>query len=182
MDAAIWSFLELTIAILAACLPTLRPIFVKVMPHLFGASSRGTTDRPAGVGYISPFPHSGTGKARGGSAWLGSKPTPSSQAPTSVIKDSDSTEDLHSGAGWLPRGSGAEDDLEYGLQDLGLRAGGHDGQNYTIVVSAGRGKTPTETNALHEAGLGGGITATTMITQQVESGDSDERSRSRGAR
>ncbi|RGP69403.1 integral membrane [Fusarium longipes] len=38
VDAAIWSFLEVTIAIIAACLPTLRPIFSKLMPKMFASS------------------------------------------------------------------------------------------------------------------------------------------------
>ncbi|KAK0652393.1 hypothetical protein B0T16DRAFT_346748, partial [Cercophora newfieldiana] len=43
VDAATWSFLELTTGVLAACLPTLRPIFIAVMPRLFGASGARTT-------------------------------------------------------------------------------------------------------------------------------------------
>ncbi|KAK1579258.1 uncharacterized protein LY79DRAFT_348289 [Colletotrichum navitas] len=39
VDAATWSFLEVTIGILAACLPTLRPIFVALLPRLFDGSS-----------------------------------------------------------------------------------------------------------------------------------------------
>ncbi|KAK2055680.1 hypothetical protein LY76DRAFT_648205 [Colletotrichum caudatum] len=39
VDAATWSFLEVTIGILAACLPTLRPIFVALLPRLFNGSS-----------------------------------------------------------------------------------------------------------------------------------------------
>ncbi|KAK1835755.1 hypothetical protein QBC39DRAFT_273695, partial [Podospora conica] len=37
VDAATWSFLELTTGVLAACLPTLRPLFVAAMPRLFGS-------------------------------------------------------------------------------------------------------------------------------------------------
>ncbi|KAH8198208.1 hypothetical protein TruAng_007635 [Truncatella angustata] len=41
-DAAIWSFLELIIGVLAACLPTLRPLYAKVLPHLFGSTTSQT--------------------------------------------------------------------------------------------------------------------------------------------
>ncbi|KAK5656745.1 hypothetical protein OQA88_4293 [Cercophora sp. LCS_1] len=46
VDAATWSFLELTTGVLAACLPTLRPIFIKIMPGIFGASSSGNRSLP----------------------------------------------------------------------------------------------------------------------------------------
>ncbi|KAF6823623.1 integral membrane protein [Colletotrichum musicola] len=39
VDAATWSFLEITIGILAACLPTLRPLFVTLLPRFFAGSS-----------------------------------------------------------------------------------------------------------------------------------------------
>ncbi|KAH7190791.1 hypothetical protein DER44DRAFT_850633 [Fusarium oxysporum] len=42
VDAAIWSFLEVAIAVIAACLPTLRPLFSKLMPRMFASSSRST--------------------------------------------------------------------------------------------------------------------------------------------
>lgn len=38
VDAATWSFLELTTGVLAACLPTLRPLFIAVMPRLFASA------------------------------------------------------------------------------------------------------------------------------------------------
>lgn len=42
VDAAIWSFLEVTIAITSACLPTLRPLLSKFMPRVFGSSLTGS--------------------------------------------------------------------------------------------------------------------------------------------
>lgn len=38
VDAAIWSFLELTTGVLAACLPTLRPLFIAIVPRLFASA------------------------------------------------------------------------------------------------------------------------------------------------
>ncbi|KAH7119417.1 hypothetical protein B0J13DRAFT_513402 [Dactylonectria estremocensis] len=56
VDAAIWSFLELNIAIIATCLPTLRPIFSKMMPRLFG-SSLGRSQRRSGYGAYVQAPN-----------------------------------------------------------------------------------------------------------------------------
>ncbi|RKK19856.1 hypothetical protein BFJ65_g6568 [Fusarium oxysporum f. sp. cepae] len=50
VDAAIWSFLEVTLAIISSCLPTLRPLFSKLMPKLF-ASSFGRSNRGSHYGY-----------------------------------------------------------------------------------------------------------------------------------
>ncbi|KAM0284328.1 hypothetical protein ACHAO9_009253 [Fusarium lateritium] len=50
VDAAIWSFLEVTLAIISSCLPTLRPLFSKVMPKLF-VSSSGRSSRASQCGY-----------------------------------------------------------------------------------------------------------------------------------
>jgi hypothetical protein len=98
----------------------------------------------------------------------------------SVLKDSDSTEELQVGPGWTNR-SGAEDDLGYGLHELGNRAEGPDAKNYTIVVSAGKSGPLSDLEAQDSAGFGRGIKATTMITQEVESDESGER-RLRGSR
>ncbi|KAM0347332.1 hypothetical protein ACHAPU_004851 [Fusarium lateritium] len=49
VDAAVWSFIEVTMAIITACLPTLRPIFSKLMPKLF-ASSAERSSRPSNLG------------------------------------------------------------------------------------------------------------------------------------
>ena len=37
VGAATWSFLELTTGAIAACLPTLKPVFLACMPRLFGS-------------------------------------------------------------------------------------------------------------------------------------------------
>jgi hypothetical protein len=91
-----------------------------------------------------------------------------------VIKESESTEDLQVGPGWSSTRSGPDDDLVYGLQELGPLADPRDGKNYTIVVSAGGPGALSGVDVERNAGLGG-IKATTMITQQVESGDLDEK-------
>lgn len=182
VDAAIWSFLELTIAILATCLPTLRPIFVKIMPRIFGNSSRGgPSNRPSGAGYDSRYPQPGTGRTTNGSTWLRSRVERSRRSVNSVLKNSDSTEELGVGPGWTNRSGNTEDDLGYGLHELGNCAEGPDAKNYTIVVSAGKPGPLSDLEAQDSAGFGHGIKATTMITQEVESDDSGER-RMRGSR
>ncbi|KAM5383492.1 hypothetical protein ACJZ2D_001941 [Fusarium nematophilum] len=45
VGAATWSFIELNTAIIATCLPTIRPIFAKAMPRLFGTSVGRSQDR-----------------------------------------------------------------------------------------------------------------------------------------
>ncbi|KAF5003104.1 hypothetical protein FDECE_10339 [Fusarium decemcellulare] len=57
VDAAIWSFLEVAIAIIAACLPTLRPLFSRLMPRLF-ASSLGRSKGPSQYGPYAQAPSS----------------------------------------------------------------------------------------------------------------------------
>ncbi|KAI3571300.1 hypothetical protein IWW34DRAFT_898847 [Fusarium oxysporum f. sp. albedinis] len=54
VDAAIWSFLEVTIAIITACLPTLRPFFSRLMPRIF-ASSFGRSNRPSNYGQYGHY-------------------------------------------------------------------------------------------------------------------------------
>jgi hypothetical protein len=43
-EAALWSFLELSIAILAVCLPTLRPLVLKIFPRLMQNSTPNAPD------------------------------------------------------------------------------------------------------------------------------------------
>ncbi|KAF5724170.1 integral membrane protein [Fusarium mundagurra] len=51
VDAAIWSFLEVTLAIISSCLPTLRPLFSKIMPRLFASSFGRSSNRVSQYGY-----------------------------------------------------------------------------------------------------------------------------------
>ncbi|KAK1511097.1 uncharacterized protein CCOS01_14859 [Colletotrichum costaricense] len=65
VDAATWSFLEVAIGILAACLPTLRPIFVTLLPRLFNASSLQfrSSGRPSKYGNPYAQPSEGNNRA-----------------------------------------------------------------------------------------------------------------------
>lgn len=42
-DAAVWSVLELSMGVLAACLPTLKPLLAPLLPRLFKSSTAGRT-------------------------------------------------------------------------------------------------------------------------------------------
>ncbi|KAI8416955.1 hypothetical protein FOFC_03268 [Fusarium oxysporum] len=57
VDAATWSFIEINMAVVAACLPTLRPMFSKLMPRLF-ASSYGRSNNPSSYGQFDVSPNS----------------------------------------------------------------------------------------------------------------------------
>lgn len=55
MDAATFSFLELSVGVIAVCLPTLRPLLVAAMPRVFGSllhsgSGTGRTGGARGTG------------------------------------------------------------------------------------------------------------------------------------
>ncbi|PSR81778.1 hypothetical protein BD289DRAFT_344539, partial [Coniella lustricola] len=49
-SAAIWSLLELCIGVLAACLPTLKPLFAMLLPRLFKSTTSGRRSRPSKYG------------------------------------------------------------------------------------------------------------------------------------
>lgn len=157
VDAATWSFLELTIGVLAACLPTLRPIFVKIMPRLFGNS---TAASGTGGGYGSGYP-------RHNSAWQRSQASTHKGARTTV-KDSESTEELHY------RG-----DMEIGLRDMGRNTEAQEG-TYSFAVSGGYCHSDVEMDQEKEqlgepARHSGGIKATTTITQRIDFNDGEKK-------
>lgn len=197
--AACWSFLELTIGVIAACLPTLRPLFVKLMPKLLGVTSAsylsGGTERPSRAAY----PHGSRGCAlsnkNGGSSGVGGWSRAGGKgstlsSPATLNGASDSAEELHANIGGMGRrdgrGNGSDVEYMYGLQDLGrLGAGDVQRSDYRVVVSGGDrrvtgGASGNGADARRglpkiEGGRGGphvgwGIKATTMITQQVDIG------------
>lgn len=45
-ETAIWTFLELNTGAIAACLPTFRPVLVKIMPRMFASSGRSVSTQP----------------------------------------------------------------------------------------------------------------------------------------
>jgi len=149
VDAATWSFLELTTGVLAACLPTLRPIFIAIMPRLFGASSA----------VRSRAGHSTVGRdARG------AKPYVSQNAGNSFkIKEMDLGSE--GGSGLRGGSSSGEEDIEFGALK-GASRGPKVAAGYSVsVVAAEEGRRDNG-----DGGLGRGIRTTTVVTQQVSRG------------
>ncbi|KAK0720187.1 hypothetical protein B0H67DRAFT_662214 [Lasiosphaeris hirsuta] len=169
VDAATWSFLELSCGILAACLPTLRPIFMAAMPRLFGSSVasslRSRTMQSAG--------RAGDGRSVKGAAnpyasQVGGGDV-AGYGPSKELDSSSSTEGLH-----LERGSssGGEEDLEFGGMERSRgasRAGPGAGVDATYSVSVVAGSDPAAAEAEREKEMfgGRGIKTTTVVTQQV---------------
>ncbi|KAF5521068.1 Satratoxin biosynthesis SC1 cluster protein 4 [Colletotrichum aenigma] len=146
VDAATWSFLEVTIGILAACLPTLRPIFVSLLPRIFnGSSFHGkSSGRPSR--YANPYVQASHNDRATG-------PLYKSQQPPS----SSSTEGLNH-----------NEDIEMGAREA------ESSKDYTVTVTASRSKSPE--NKLHrlksqrdsaERQVIGQIMTTTVVTQEV---------------
>lgn len=157
VDAAVWSFLELAIAIIAACLPTLRPIFVKLMPRLFH-SAIGRSQAKPGYGH-SPYAPGTIGSM-----------TPSNARLNKVgLTRTESTRSLQE-----------EESIELGLHDSAVLS---QAAVYSVQVTGGHRRS-TEWEAgqqgpqafgaqdQRDKAAGGsdggfGIQTTTVITQQV---------------
>jgi hypothetical protein len=65
IDAATFSFLELTVGVIAICLPTLRPVLMAAMPRIFGSILRSASGGHAGYNNHNGPYGAGTG-GRGG--------------------------------------------------------------------------------------------------------------------
>lgn len=74
VDIALWSCLEINIAMICASVPSLKALFVKIMPRLLGSSvsggagskhSKGTGGSRFGIGYVN-----GRSRSAGGSVPL----------------------------------------------------------------------------------------------------------------
>jgi hypothetical protein len=63
-DVVIWSNMELCLAVVCTCIPSLRPLFSKVFPRFF--SSVGLSNyNSSGQGYMADGSRGGTGRRRG---------------------------------------------------------------------------------------------------------------------
>ena len=85
-DAATWSYLELSIAILAACLPTLRPLAIKFIPGFISSSAEPSPPNSNGYVRQGPARHS---------AWVSAKFSNNSDTKGTVSTEAESTENLH---------------------------------------------------------------------------------------
>lgn len=196
VDAAIWSFLELSIGVTVSCLPTLRPLLVKITPNLFASITprRSGGNFVHGTGsqnpYHFPYPHSHSRSHGGGTelpsarTWTQSQSRArtavmSTQTQAQTIKDSDSTSDLFDGAG---SGSGIASSHARPSENEDRL---NNNSTYNVEVSSGTKsqgsiwssgghssrssdeKRPGNNNSNKNISWGG-ITATTQITQEVE--------------
>lgn len=140
-DAAVWSFIELSIGVLAACLPTLRPLFALIMPRFFKSTISGRTGQYNGLSGKNTgqmYSRSRTGNTGG----------VKSIYPT----DGDSDTDALRGNG--SRGSGGG--LELPIM-------------YNVTVTGGKkGMRESEMPVARSDSLAG-IQTTTVVTQRVDS-------------
>ncbi|KAL2162981.1 hypothetical protein VTH06DRAFT_6817 [Thermothelomyces fergusii] len=192
VNAATFSFLELTVGVITICLPTLRPVLVHAMPRIFGSllRSAGRTD-PTGPtgGRASRTPFGGgaggaagggsvlasiRGTARGGAAALSSSGGGAGKGST--LRGSESTEGLRLSdeETVLPR-SRLDDDVEFGELDKKLHGPGYSSgsrnKRYSVSVVGGWGAGTTPPASAGRPGTRdvvelGGIKTTTVVTQQ----------------
>lgn len=145
-DAAVWSFIELSIGVLAACLPTLRPLFALIMPRFFKSTLSGRTGQYNGLSGKS------TGKMYNRSRTGNTAVKSTTGAPYLYPSDGDSDTDVLRGNG--SRGSGGG--LELPIM-------------YNVTVTGGKkGSRESEMPAARSDSLSG-IQTTTVVTQRVDS-------------
>ncbi|EAQ86279.1 hypothetical protein CHGG_07532 [Chaetomium globosum CBS 148.51] len=169
VDAATFSFLELSVGVIAVCLPTIRPVLVQTMPRIFGSLLRSAghsvgTGGPKSGPRASRTPFGGAGSAAGGTG-AGSSAARASMFKGSTLRDTDSTEELRLGdeEAALPR-SALGNDIEFGELDKGILTQNPGGKRYSVSVVAGW--EPSSFNEVSVSG-GEGIKTTTVVTQKV---------------
>ncbi|KAH6675345.1 hypothetical protein F5X68DRAFT_246505 [Plectosphaerella plurivora] len=162
VDAATWSFLELTIAIVAACLPTLRPIFVKLVPRLFN-STLGRSHVNTGYG-SSPYAPGTIGSMTPSNAKLKKSALARSDSTRSLQEEESIELGSHDSAVLSPA-------VVYSVQVTGGHQHQHQHQRSTGWDSGDQGSRKfgpqEETEQVGAADGGFGIQTTTVITQQV---------------
>ncbi|KAK3994350.1 hypothetical protein QBC44DRAFT_43697 [Cladorrhinum sp. PSN332] len=173
VDAATFSFLELSVGVIAICLPTLRPILVHAMPRIFGSllhsGGQSGTGPTGGRASHTPFGAAGTGgggesSARRGSMFKG------------TLRESDSTEGLRAEEFITPC-SRMENDIEFGKLDTAGHVHSPGRRRYSVSVVAGW----EPQGELRRGGDKPGINTTTVVTQQVSFAALEEVERREGA-
>ncbi|KAM5526916.1 hypothetical protein FOXYSP1_20749 [Fusarium oxysporum f. sp. phaseoli] len=151
VDAAIWSFLEVTIAIITACLPTLRPFFSRLMPRIF-ASSFDRSNRLSNYGQYGHYVQ-----------------TPSSQCLRNMPRTRTEERSKRS----MDDTSTLRRDDSFPLPPTNNTLYARPYPGVTVSIMAGKkrdhsdeeaqSQSPTEANSPSQ----GGIKATTVVTQKV---------------
>ncbi|KAH7020747.1 uncharacterized protein B0I36DRAFT_424778 [Microdochium trichocladiopsis] len=128
----IWASVEVNLAVIAACLPLLRPIFSRLLNKMHV----GSNDKSSGAGMTGDYQHTrpksfvriGT---RGGTR------TGGEGGRSKVSDDTDSTYELAKspihGGGTYPVGNGSADSMERGDRHNGGFDGGHSRAQVTIT-------------------------------------------------
>ncbi|KXX73360.1 hypothetical protein MMYC01_209508 [Madurella mycetomatis] len=167
VDAATFSFLELTVGITAICLPTLRPVLVSAMPRIFGSilnSTGQSGNMPGTGGRNSHTPFTGqdaSSHAARVSTYRGGNPTLKS------VRESDSTEGLR-----FPTAPASREDPDVEFGELESASRGHTRGRYSVSVVAAGGETEKQPQAGH--GGKAGIQTMTVVTQRVSFAGIDE--------
>ncbi|SPQ21470.1 f96ef50d-3568-4987-8f24-0b6da4e50c8a [Thermothielavioides terrestris] len=155
VDAATFSFLELSVAVITVCLPTLRPVLIRgrIFASLLRSNMRSSTGPTGGRPSRATF----------GNARSGSNAEPSTFK--SRLRPSDSTERLRPEDSRSPRGRLDHHDIEFGELD-GAGSGAAAGpRRYSVSVVAG---CMPESGSVPEVGAEGpGIKTTTVVSQKV---------------
>ncbi|KAK3903666.1 hypothetical protein C8A05DRAFT_32607 [Staphylotrichum tortipilum] len=167
-DAAAFSFLELSVGVIAVCLPTLRPILMKAMPRIFGSLLRsghghsgGGTGPSGGHASRTPF---GRSTIRGGSS--AARGSIFKGGLGSMLRESESTEGLRGRDDLLPR-SRLEQDIEFGDLEGGVGGDRTGTRRYSVSVVAGQPTRSVIEMPLGEAVDKSGIKTTTVVMQKV---------------
>lgn len=157
-DAAIWSLLELAIGVLAASLPTLKPLFALALPRLFRSTlARLSTDRQyRSDKYGGQSAHGARSRGRGASAAaVVGKGKGGGVGAVVYVEDFD---------GDMTALRGAEDRRSFGSagRDIEMSA-------YQVSVSVTGGSPRAESWLDSVVRAPTGIHTTTIVTQRVDS-------------
>ena len=142
VDAALWSYLELTVGIICASLPTLRPLLVKITPRIFGSVT------PRSHATESQYPHSHATELHSTRTWR----------QITTKKDSDSTSELF-GKGEEGAPGRASDNDGNGTYNVVVTGG---------KPEPGWRTRRSSSSSIDQGPARGGITATTQVTQEIE--------------
>ncbi|KAF4949464.1 hypothetical protein FSARC_13476 [Fusarium sarcochroum] len=151
VDAAIWSFLEVTLAIIAACLPTLRSFFSRIMPSMF-ASSRGQSGRHSSY---APYVHAPSTQC------LSNMRRTKTEERGKRSLDDESTLYGDDNVPSPSRGSDFTSPLKPAVS-VSITAG----QRRSQCIERTQSQHPTDTRDPYKAG----IQTTTVVTQQIAMG------------
>ncbi|KAJ4389543.1 hypothetical protein N0V93_007013 [Gnomoniopsis smithogilvyi] len=144
VDAAVWSLIELVIGVLAACLPTLKPLFAMIMPRFFRSSLGSRTNQ---------YKQYGMSTSKGAKSIKTGHSFPFHSNGGAYVKELDDDMDaLRAEDSFTSSGSASPG------RDIEMQR-----PSYNVSVTGGGGRA--NAGAPHI----GGIQTTTVVTQRVDS-------------